>query len=99
MDIKKLYPSIKKDRSDQLVYNEVLKTKVDFKNVNYPMALRFIAKSAKLKEEVDECGFKEWCLVRTKTWADAHVCLGMKSKTASGPQAQSRRLSRTSAIS
>ena len=66
MDVKKLYPSIKKKRAGQLVYEEALKTKIEFNNINYSMGLRYIAKTAKSDKEVEEWGFKAWCPVRTK---------------------------------
>ena len=34
--------------------------------IDYPWALRYLAKSAKSQEEVDSWGFGEWCPKRTK---------------------------------
>lgn len=69
MDVKKLYPSITGKRAGELVYNEVLTTTIEFKNVNYSMGLRYIAKCAKYDSQVAEWGFKGWCPVRTKHMA------------------------------
>ena len=59
-DVEKLYPSIKSRRAGQLVKEEVQKTSMTFTNINYPMALRYISKSAASQEEVNSWGFGKW---------------------------------------
>ena len=62
---RQLYPSIKAKPAGKLVYNEVRKTKLQFENINYDMAIHYIAKAAKSNEEVEFWGTKEFCPVRT----------------------------------
>ena len=64
-DIEKLYPSIKSARAGELVYNEVQITDLEFDNVDFKMATRFISKAAKSDEEVRKWGLYKWYSVRT----------------------------------
>ena len=64
-DIEKLYPSIKRDRAGQLVNQEVQNTTLQFDNINYEMATRFISKAAKSDEEVRSWGLGKFCPTRT----------------------------------
>ena len=64
-DIEKLYPSIKRARAGELVNKEVQTTTLQFENIDYSMATRYISKAAKSDEQVKEWGLAEFCPVRT----------------------------------
>ena len=65
-DVKALYPSIKRDRATLVIHKAMENTEVVFHNVDYKMALRYIAKSSK-QEQIQTWGLNKWCPVRTKT--------------------------------
>lgn len=66
-DVKALYPSIKKNRAAIVTREAMENTGVTFHNVNYRMALRFIAK-ASTQGQIRAWGLHKWCPVRTKRW-------------------------------
>ena len=66
MDVKALYPSIIAKMAGEAVVKAVRITTLKIVNVNYTMALRYIAKNAKDDEQVKEWGMGDWCPTRTK---------------------------------
>ena len=63
MDVYKLFPSIK---AGQIVKEEVMRTKLKLQNINYKMAVRYIAKAAENDDEVKSWGMDKWCPGRSK---------------------------------
>ena len=66
MDVTALYPSIQSQRAGFIVKKAVEETTMVFTNVNWEMATRYIAKSAKTQEEVQQWGMDEFCPKRSK---------------------------------
>ena len=66
MDVKALYPSITAAQAGEAVKTAMETTSLTFANVNYPMALRYIAKSAESDDQVKEWGFADYCPIRTR---------------------------------
>ena len=64
MDVKALYPSIKRKRAAAVVREAMENTTVKFENIDYRMALRYISKSSKPAEILD-WGLRSWCPVRS----------------------------------
>lgn len=58
-DIEKLYPSIRAARAGELVRQEVQKTELQFENIDYAMATRFISKAAKSDDQVRAWGLSK----------------------------------------
>ena len=67
MDVNALYPSITAKQAGEAVKRAVDETTLTIANVNYGMALRYIAKNAANDDVVRAWGMAEWCPVRTKT--------------------------------
>ena len=63
MDVKALYPSIKRERAATVTRLAMENTEVKFENIDYRMALRYISKSAK-PAEILNWGLRNWCPVR-----------------------------------
>ena len=78
MDVKALYPSITGKMAGEAVKRAVKVTPLKIMNVNYMMALRYIAKNAKDDEEVKEWGMSEWCPTRTKVGGSRPGVTGAK---------------------
>ena len=67
MDVRALYPSITAAHAGEAVKAEMETTRLQIKNVDYGMALRFLSKAAKSDKEIRAWGFGRWCPKRTKT--------------------------------
>ena len=66
MDVKALYPSITAKQAGEAVRRAMRTTRLHIDNVNYHMALRYIAKAAESDAQVTAWGFGKWCPRRTK---------------------------------
>ena len=65
LDVKALYPSITAERAAAVVVEQTEKTKVQFDNINYRMAVRYISKGATLLQ-IFLWGLQNFCPSRTK---------------------------------
>ena len=66
MDVTALYPSITAKQAGEAVKRAIDTTTLTIANINFGMALRYIAKNAKDNAEVKSWGMEKWCPVRTK---------------------------------
>ena len=65
LDVKALYPSITAERAAAVVVEQTEKTKVQFDNINYSFAVRYISKGASLLQ-IFLWGLQNFCPQRTK---------------------------------